>query len=805
MSKNYDCELCEKHFDQKCDYDKHKSKKAPCVSIEKLEEILKKKDKNSDNKTILTNLFKSCLDILRDGHDLLTGDKALRNLAYLLDLKLLEPQIGKEIDFDSFDGYDFSDMDDSAIEHNKKRLLHCVKFSNLAKEKEDNIPNMMSNLWIYILSQHPKTKNIFIKGKSFDIAHQTTYKKLIKKLDEFDFTCISSDILGDAYGVVVAENMKGETLGQFFTPHKVTQMMVKLVDPKIKNDGKIETIFDPAMGTGGFLISSIRHVQAQSILQKIKLDWDFIANGAICGREADQDTYQLAISNMLISSGHMFNKLEKGDSIRNPITNKYDIVLANPPFGIKGLDYSEIENMLRDEYMPIKINSAVPLFLQAIIHMLNINGRCAMVLPDGQELFGKNNALVAIREYLMKACDLKEIIYMPAGIFTNTSIKTCVFYFIKKKEGKDVLKIDIKKSKVSGKETKREYKFSKTHQTSKIKFYDYNQETNIKYLLVEVPIDKIASNSYSLNYAEYMKDETEEQLYEEGVVVKTLGEVCEVNQGNSLTKTEMIDGIYDVIGGGKIIGKHNQKNRDGTDFTLTRVGDININYIDKPYYLTDNGFSLKSKQEDIMTKYIYYLLSHNKGYLINLYQGTAQKVISKTNLKSIKIPIPSLERQKEIVKYLEFNDTLIKQLEKEIENNKRLAHQFITGIVKAQVQTEEQDDTSSVNTKPIDEVQTEEKYDTSSVNNDPIDEVQPEEKYDIISVNTEPIEEVRGEITYVEEVIIEPKPKIKKVVKKVKHPIIIIDDEVMVEQKLKIKKIVKKVKQSIVIATEEEN
>jgi type I restriction enzyme M protein len=171
-------------------------------------------------------------------------------------------------------------------------------------------------------------------------------------------------------------------------------------------------------------------------------------------------------------------------------------------------------------------------------------------------------------------------------------------------------------------------------------------------------------------------------------VVKMLGEFCEVNQGNSLIKTEMIDGIYDVIGGGKIIGKHNNKNRDGNDFTLTRVGDININYIDKPYYLTDNGFSLKSKQEDIITKYIYYLLSHKKDYLTNLYQGTAQKVISKTNLKSIKIPIPPLERQQEIVEYCETNDALIKQLENEIENNKKQAQQFIAGIVKAPVQTE---------------------------------------------------------------------------------------------------------------------
>jgi type I restriction enzyme S subunit len=165
-------------------------------------------------------------------------------------------------------------------------------------------------------------------------------------------------------------------------------------------------------------------------------------------------------------------------------------------------------------------------------------------------------------------------------------------------------------------------------------------------------------------------------IYNKNIENKTLEEVCEVNQGNSLTKTDMINGIYDVIGGGKIIGKHNQKNRDGGEFTLTRVGDININYIDKPYYLTDNGFSLKSIKEDIMTKYIYYILSHNKDYLTNLYQGTAQKVISKTNLKSIKIPISSLEKQKEIVEYLDFNNNLINNFNKEIENNKKQGESF---------------------------------------------------------------------------------------------------------------------------------
>ena len=240
-------------------------------------------------------------------------------------------------------------------------------------------------------------------------------------------------------------------------------------------------------------------------------------------------------------------------------------------------------------------------------------------------------------------------------------------------------------------------------------------------------------------------------------VVKTLGEICEVNQGNSLTKIEMIDGIYDVIGGGKITGNHNQKNRDGNDFTLTRVGDININYIDKPYYLTDNGFSLKSKQEDIMTKYIYYILLH-KDYLTNLYQGAAQKVISKTNLKLLKIPIPSLERQKEIVEYCEYNDILIKQLENEIENNKRVAHQFIKGIVKTQIQTDEKEEKYEKEEK-------EEKYENEEENEETketIIELKPKLKARRVK---KPIEEKEEPEEEKESIELKPKPKARRVKK----------------------------------------
>ena len=236
MSK-YICELCKKDFKQKSDYDKHKNKKTPCISISEIEKLTLSKEVKNDNKTNLTTIFKYCLDVLRDNEHL-TGDKALRTLAYLLDLKLLEPQFGKTIDIDEFD-YNLELEDNPLSEEHKKKLLSFVRFSKLAQEKEENIPTNMKYLWDDILANHPKTKNIFLKGKGFDITHQSTYKKLITKLNNENFELIEADILGEAYEEVIQHVMVGKTLGQFFTPPKVKKMMVRLIDPQINKNGSI--------------------------------------------------------------------------------------------------------------------------------------------------------------------------------------------------------------------------------------------------------------------------------------------------------------------------------------------------------------------------------------------------------------------------------------------------------------------------------------------------------------------------------------------------------------------------------------
>jgi type I restriction-modification system DNA methylase subunit len=661
MSKQYICELCNKIFNQKNDYKRHQMKKTPCISLSEIQHNIETTNTVINDTTNITNMFKQCLNVLRDNEGI-TGEKALKNLSYLLILKLIEPHFNNGvIDIDNYE-YD--------TDNNVTKLLELTRFTNILNIPEEEILSSLNCVWYDILSIHPITKQIFPIGKEFDITLNITFKRIFNILNSLPNTSV--DILGNAYEEVIQHIMTGKTLGQFFTQPLIKNMMVKLIDPQIHLDGTIETCGDPTMGTGGFLITYLQYILKQAHLKNIQPDWEFIKTDGLYGKEIDVDTYQLAVSNMLISSGHMFEQLEKGDSIRVPIERKFDNILANPPFGIKGLNYNNFNSPLKMEYVPIKTDNAVSLFIQAIIYMLKINGKCAVLLPAGQDLFSKTNkTLIAIREYLIKTCDLKEIYYLPPDVFANTAIKTCVFYFIKKREGTDVLTTDIKISPTTQKETGRYYKFTKTHKTTQIKFYDYNPHEEIKNLLVEVPIEQLAENSYSLNYTDYIEDEIEES-YDDGVIVKTLGELC-IFMPKSKRKASygVKNGNYNFYTSSQLC----TKKCDISDYTVNSLiigtgGVANIKY-DNNYSCSADNYVLTAKNDN--TKYIYYYLLNNIKLLENGFIGATIKHISQKYIKSIKIPIPSLENQQDIVNQLDFiNDECIKTSEIKIKQLNKL-------------------------------------------------------------------------------------------------------------------------------------
>lgn len=633
---SFNCEYCGKEFKCISGLKKHINKKTPC-SIN-LQSTVTESINMSNKNTELINVFKSCFDILRDSEHLV-GDKALKNLSYFLALKLIEPQIvSGNIDIEEY----FPDMD--------KKILNYSKFSNLHEIKESNLINNLDYIWNNILSVHPKTKNIFLQNRSFDIKNQSTFKRIIDKLNSFDFSQIEEDILGSAYEDVIKSIMIGKTLGQFFTPPKVKNMMVKLINPHIKPDGTIETIFDPAMGTGGFLISCSRHLINEANQKNITLNWEFISKYGLGGREAEIDTFQLANLNMLISTGHMFEAIDCGDSIRNPIEKKVDIILANPPFGIKGLKYDEItskNSISRDEYLPIKSTNAVSLFLQAMIYMLNINGRCAVVVPDGKDLFSDSTDLLNVRKYLLKTCDLQEIIQLPNDVFTNTSIKTCVFYFTKKVEGSSVISIQNK-----GKS--RNYNYTEGYNTKSVKFYSYNIETEEKTFISEIDIEHIANNKYSFNCNEYIKSKDKDEVnYNTEIEIKTLGEICTfLSKSKRPASYGNIKGKYPFFKSSMKLDSY----VDEPDYTTESIiigtgGNANIKYSNSFSCSADN---IIINSNCVNVKFLYYYLFINIGILEKGFVGSAIKHISKEYIQKIPIPIPSIEKQQEIVDYLDF-------------------------------------------------------------------------------------------------------------------------------------------------------
>jgi type I restriction enzyme S subunit len=166
--------------------------------------------------------------------------------------------------------------------------------------------------------------------------------------------------------------------------------------------------------------------------------------------------------------------------------------------------------------------------------------------------------------------------------------------------------------------------------------------------------------------------------------VKELGEVCSIDYGTRIVRSNNIEGEYPVYGSGRAMFSTETFNRDGFNILIGRfaLSLECVRFINQKIFLNDSGLSVKPKTEILLHKYIGYYLLHNQNIIYNCARGTAQKNLEMDELKSLKIPVPSLEKQKEIVAYCDYNCNLIKQLENEIENNKELAEQFIKGIVK---------------------------------------------------------------------------------------------------------------------------
>ena len=648
----------------------------------------------SNNINDLHSLFKSCLDILRNDAEHLIGDEALNELSYFLILKQVEKHITNgSIDICNIELYEKKqEYKDNNISFS---MLECVKFSKLVEYantnvKEDNLLSFFNEfLWDQVLSKHDKFKDVFQQGKRSFIKESKTLKKLILALSSINFDDFDCDILGEAYESVFVDavfgaggNKKSE-LGQFFTPQKVKKLLVKLVNPTLKDNGEIESVLDPSSGSGGILNTIINHYkeyEKENKISKEDLQKQLIKN--IYGIEIKGKIFNLCLSNMLINTGEILPHVICEDSIRKYHNIKVDTIVANPPFSVT-IKYEDLlssvkhndNNSIIDDYIPINAGgkNSEFLFIQMMIHCLNINGRCATVMLDGTKINGTTSGYDKVREYLMKSCDLQEVILCPPGTFTSTGAKTCILFFTKKKERKEVLEIIT-----SGK--KRVFKFCDTHSTQNVKFYHFEPSTEEKHFIQDVDIDKIASNNYSLDYTRYKIIE-EVVEHNNDIELFNLGDVCDLNIGGTPLRSnneyyengnniwvsvrELNCGyIYDSKE--KITNKGVEKSsvklfkKDTILFSFKlSIGKTAI--VGNPLYTNEAIAGILSKNNDILNnKYLYYYLTIKD--FSNIASGIFGKgSLNKESLKSIKIPIPSLEKQEKIVDFLDklFSNTHI--------------------------------------------------------------------------------------------------------------------------------------------------
>ncbi len=253
-------------------------------------------------------------------------------------------------------------------------------------------------------------------------------RQVINKLNEIDFNnSKDKHVFGQIYETFLSELQSAGTLGEFYTPRAITDLMTGLVNPQHG-----EKILDPACGTGGFLTTTIEHLKEQAANIKQR---EAIAQN-VTGWEYKPLPYMLANTNLILHDITTPN-IRFGDSLERPLTeygkkDRVDVILANPPFG--GVVSNNYENNFPQTY---RTKESADLFLILMIHLLKNGGRSAIVLPDGS-LTG-DGVKQRIRQKLLEDCNLHTIIRLPNSVFQPyASVATNLLFFTKGEPTKNI-------------------------------------------------------------------------------------------------------------------------------------------------------------------------------------------------------------------------------------------------------------------------------------------------------------------------------------------------------------------------------
>lgn len=212
----------------------------------------------------------------------------------------------------------------------------------------------------------------------------------------------------------------GRNGGQFYTPRPLIRTMIKVLDPKIG-----ETIYDPALGSAGFLCEAYEYIYNK--MEKTTDNLTQLQEHTLYGKEKKNLAYVIGVMNMIlhgIEAPNVIHVNTLGENIRDiQEKDRHDIILANPPFG--GKERAEVQ-----QNFDIKTGETAFLFMQHFIKSLKAGGRAAVVIKN-TFLSNSDNASVSLRQLLLESCNLHTILDMPSGTFLGAGVKTVILFFQK--------------------------------------------------------------------------------------------------------------------------------------------------------------------------------------------------------------------------------------------------------------------------------------------------------------------------------------------------------------------------------------
>ena len=369
----------------------------------------------------LSGFVKSIRDKMRNDAGINGDAQRIEQIAWMLFLKVYDT---KEQDWE-FDDDDY----ESIIPDN-------CKWSNWAADDKSGTAMTGDKLLNFV------NNTLFPTLKSLNVDAKTPIKKAIVKtmfedannymkdgvilrqviniIDDLDLSDYNEiHAFGDIYETILKELQSAGSSGEFYTPRAVTDFMAKMINPQIG-----ETMADFACGTGGFITSWLKELET-----KIETTEDReLYSSSIYGIEKKQFPYMLCITNMLLHDLDIPQVFHDNSLLRDVLDytdeDKFDVILMNPPYG--GSEKADIKSHFPSD---LASSETADLFMSVIMYRLKVNGRAAVILPDGF-LFGTDNAKLAIKKKLLTEFNLHTVIRMPSSVFAPyTPITTNILFF----------------------------------------------------------------------------------------------------------------------------------------------------------------------------------------------------------------------------------------------------------------------------------------------------------------------------------------------------------------------------------------